>query len=114
MILHLRLCRETIAAIAEDLITHRTDLDGWQLAANGEEGTLSITPPASAGVFAYELCSSTLEVRERIRACEGRHVQQAVWSTFMDTLTQVCFTEQVVRSTIAWEGNRSWKASPQP
>ena len=61
--------------------------------------------------FQYELMESTEAVREQIRKCEGQHVQQAIFSTFMDTLTQVCFTEQKVRSTIAWEGNRSWRVA---
>jgi hypothetical protein len=59
-------------------------------------------------IFEYELLTED-EVREHIRSCEGRHVQQVIFSTFMDTLTQVCFTEQKIRSSIAWEGNRSWK-----
>jgi hypothetical protein len=59
----------------------------------------------------YELCSSVEVVRAHIASCEGRHVQQAVYSTFMGTLTQVCFTEERVRSTIRWEGNRSWVAT---
>ena len=58
--------------------------------------------------FEYELMANTDAVRAQIRECEGRHVQQAIFSTFMDTLTQVCFTCGKVRSTIAWEGNRSW------
>lgn len=49
--------------------------------------------------FEYELMTSTEEVRQRIRECEGRHVQQAIFSTFMDTLTQVCFT----CVTLTWE-----------
>jgi len=61
--------------------------------------------------FTYELMESTDAVRQQIRQCEGHHVQQAIFSTFMDTLTQVCFTEQKVRSTIGWEGNRSWVVS---
>ena len=60
--------------------------------------------------FDYELCDSMEEVREHIKNCEGKHVQQAIFSTYMDTLTQICFTCQKIRSTIAWEGNRSWKA----
>lgn len=58
--------------------------------------------------FEYELLMES-EVRDCIRSCEGRHVQQVIFSTFMDTLTQVCFTEQKIRSSIGWEGNRSWK-----
>jgi hypothetical protein len=61
--------------------------------------------------FEYELMESTDAVRAKIRECEGRHVQQAIFSTFMDTLTQICFTEQKIRSTIGWEGNRSWSAA---
>jgi hypothetical protein len=58
--------------------------------------------------FEYELLSED-DVRSHIRACEGQHVQQVIFSTFMDTLTQVCFTEKKIRSSIMWEGNRSWK-----
>ncbi len=62
--------------------------------------------------FTYELLPDTDAVRARIAECEGRHVQQAIFSTYMDTLTQICFTEQMVRSTIGWEGNRSFKVYP--
>lgn len=56
----------------------------------------------------YEPKSGVEEIRKCIKDCEGKHVQQAIFSTFMDTLTQVCFTEMVVRSSIQWEGNLSW------
>jgi hypothetical protein len=58
--------------------------------------------------FTYELLTSAAEVRARIQQCEGRHVQQVAYSTFMDALTQICFTERVVRSTVQWDGARSW------
>jgi hypothetical protein len=58
--------------------------------------------------FVYEPMPTMQAVREAIRGCEGRHVQQVSYSTFMDTLTQVCFTCQRIRSTIGWTGNRSW------
>ena len=58
--------------------------------------------------FKVKQLKSMREVREAIRRCEGRHVQQVAYSTFMDTLTQVCFTCGCVRTTIGWEGNRSW------
>lgn len=58
--------------------------------------------------FRYEKMDSPEAVREAVQRCEGKHVQQCAYSTYMDTLTQVCFTEQVIRSTIQWEGNRSW------
>lgn len=58
--------------------------------------------------FKCEQKKSMQEVRESIRSCEGKHVQQVAYSTFMDTLTQVCFTCQRIRTTIGWSGNRSW------
>ena len=39
----------------------------------------------------YEYCSSQEEVRKQIQQCEGKHTQQAVYSTFHDGLTQICF-----------------------
>lgn len=57
--------------------------------------------------FVYEPMPSMAAVRAAIRGCEGKH------SSFMDTLTQVCFTCQRIRSTIGWEGNRSWNLETQ-
>ena len=57
--------------------------------------------------FTFEKLCCVDEVRARIKACEGQHVQQCAYSSFMNTLTQVCFTERVVRSTITWDGNQS-------
>lgn len=65
-------------------------------------------------IFHFELQPSYDAVRAHIRNCEGRHVQQAIFSTFMDTLTQICFTCQRIRSTIDWDGNRSWPAFAGP
>jgi hypothetical protein len=59
-------------------------------------------------LFRYEKLPDVEAVRRQIKECEGRHVQQVAFSSFMDALTQVCFTCQKVRSTIEWEGNRSW------
>jgi hypothetical protein len=39
-------------------------------------------------------------VRAAIRQCEGQHVQQVSYSTYHDALTQVCFTEGVVRTSM--------------
>jgi hypothetical protein len=58
--------------------------------------------------FQYELLPNLEAVRQQVRECEGKHVQQVIFSTFMDALTQVCFTCMKVRSTIMWDGNRSW------
>lgn len=48
----------------------------------------------------YEYIESQEKVREHIQNCEGRHTQQAVYSTFHDALTQVCYGCMKVRSTI--------------
>jgi hypothetical protein len=61
--------------------------------------------------FVYERLDSVDKVRKAIKFCEGKHVQQCAYSTFMDTLTQICFTERVIRSTIEWSGNKSWVPS---
>ena len=50
--------------------------------------------------FTYEHCESQEEVRYHIQECEGRHTQQAIYSTFHDALTQICFGCRKVRSTI--------------
>jgi hypothetical protein len=48
----------------------------------------------------YEYIPTQEEVRKHIKNCEGRHTQQAVYSTFHDALTQVCYGCMKVRSTI--------------
>jgi hypothetical protein len=58
--------------------------------------------------FEYELKPSIAAVREAIRECEGKHVQQVAYSSFMDALTQICFTCRRIRGTIEWDGGRSW------
>lgn len=63
--------------------------------------------------FTYELMSSQRDVRSAIQGCEGKHVQQVAYSTFMDALTQICFTERRIRSTVQWDGSRSWSVEPK-
>lgn len=48
----------------------------------------------------YEFVPKQEDVRVHIQNCEGKHTQQAVYSTFHDALTQVCYGCQKVRSTI--------------
>lgn len=48
----------------------------------------------------YEFVQKQEDVRNHIRDCEGKHTQQAIYSTFHDALTQVCFGCLKVRSTI--------------
>jgi hypothetical protein len=50
--------------------------------------------------FTYEYLKTQEEVRKHIKECEGRHTQQAIYSTFHDALTQVCFGCKKVRSNI--------------
>jgi len=63
--------------------------------------------------FEYELFGTQQEIRNCIRECEGKHVQQACFSSFMDSLTQICFTCQKIRSTVEWDGNKSWNIEPK-
>ena len=51
-------------------------------------------------MFEYEYFPTLDEVRKHIQECEGRHMQQVAYSTFHDGLTQICFTEQKIRSTL--------------
>jgi len=53
-----------------------------------------------ANYFKYEYVPTQEEVRRCIQACEGHHTQQAIYSTFHDALTQICFGCLKVRSTI--------------
>jgi len=50
--------------------------------------------------FDYECLTTVEEVRKHIQECEGKHTQQAIYSTFHDALTQVCFGCKKIRSTI--------------
>ena len=51
-------------------------------------------------IFKYEHLNSVEEVRKHIQECEGRHTQQAIYSTFHNALTQICFGCKKIRSTI--------------
>lgn len=51
-------------------------------------------------IFIYEYIKNQEEVRNCIKECEGRHIQQAIYSTFHDGLTQICFSCRKIRSTI--------------
>jgi hypothetical protein len=50
--------------------------------------------------FSYEHLKTQEEVRKHIQECESRHTQQAIYSTFHDALTQVCFGCRVIRSSL--------------
>jgi hypothetical protein len=48
----------------------------------------------------YEYIKDMNELVKQISECEGKHTQQAVYSTFHGALTQVCYGCKKVRSTI--------------
>ena len=50
--------------------------------------------------FEYEYVETVEEVINHIQQCEGKHVQQAIFSTFHNGLTQVCFGCKRIRSSI--------------
>ena len=50
--------------------------------------------------FTYEFILRVEDVRKHIQECEGHHVQQAIYSTFHNALTQVCFGCRKIRSNI--------------
>jgi hypothetical protein len=51
-------------------------------------------------MFEYEYIEKQEDIRTHIQNCEGNHTQQAIYSTFHDALTQVCYGCMKVRSTI--------------
>lgn len=50
--------------------------------------------------FKYQYVPKQEDVRKNIQECEGRHMQQVAYSTFHDSLTQICYGCMVVRSNI--------------
>jgi hypothetical protein len=50
--------------------------------------------------FEYEYVPTKAELEKQIDKCEGKHTQQAIYSTFHSALTQVCFGCKKIRSTI--------------
>lgn len=50
--------------------------------------------------FEYEYYNQVELVRKHIQNCEGKHTQQAIYSTYHDALTQICFGCLKIRSTI--------------
>jgi hypothetical protein len=50
--------------------------------------------------FEFEHFDNQEEVRKHIQECQEKHTQQAIYSTFHDALTQICFGCKKIRSTI--------------
>ena len=41
-----------------------------------------------------------INVENNIEKCEGKHIQQVVYSTYHKALTQICFTCDCVRTSL--------------
>jgi hypothetical protein len=104
--------RDVLALLlpAIDAAVHGGFPEGVHLGVIVKKAEAVLAEPDDARTFEYEVLPSQEAVRAHIQSCEGRHVQQVAYSTFMDTLTQVCFTERRIRSTIEWDGAVSWTA----
>ncbi|OQB04952.1 MAG: hypothetical protein BWY19_01177 [bacterium ADurb.Bin212] len=50
--------------------------------------------------FDYIYCPTQEQVRKHIQNCEGKHTQQVAYSTFHDSLTQICFGCRRIRSNM--------------
>lgn len=50
--------------------------------------------------FDYEYVEKVEDIVKQIAECEGRHTQQAIFSTFHGALTQICFGCKKIRSSI--------------
>ncbi len=50
--------------------------------------------------FEYQYVDNIPDLVTKIDECEGKHVQQAMFSTFHGALTQICFGCLKVRSSI--------------
>jgi len=53
----------------------------------------------------FELISGLTQndVKENIKLCEGKHIQQIAYSSYHDALTQVCFGCGVIRTSLKKE-----------
>jgi len=50
--------------------------------------------------FKYEYYKTQEEVRKHIQKNEGKCTQQVSYSTFHDALTQINFTDRIIRSSL--------------
>lgn len=54
----------------------------------------------SHGMFELEEFDTIEEVIERIQVCEGKHKQQIPYSSYHNSLTQICFDCQKIRTNL--------------
>jgi len=52
-------------------------------------------------------CDNQGEVKNYIKSCEGKHIQQVVYSSYHDALTQVCFGCKRIRTSLKEEELRT-------
>lgn len=65
-----------------------------------EFNVLSFKEKGESMILVYEYIEKQEDVRHHIKHCEGKHTQQAIYSTYHDALTQICFGCKKIRSTI--------------
>lgn len=52
--------------------------------------------------FELETFATIGQVRHQINKCEGKHTQQIAYSSYHDSLTQVCFDCKKIRTNIVF------------
>jgi len=57
----------------------------------------------SHGMFELEVLKLQKEVKDYIKDCEGKHIQQVCYSTYHDALTQICFNCKKIRTSLSKE-----------
>ncbi len=50
--------------------------------------------------FEVIFCDNQGEVKNYIKICEGKHIQQVVYSSYHDALTQICFNCKRIRTSL--------------
>lgn len=50
--------------------------------------------------FEYQYIEKMEDVRKHIQDCEGHYMQQVAYSTFHDSLTQICFVCKKIRTNV--------------
>jgi len=56
----------------------------------------------SHGMFELEICSEG-KVKDAIKDCEGKHIQQIAYSSYHDAFTQICFGCKKIRTSLKEE-----------
>ena len=48
-----------------------------------------------------EFYNLTADVQQKIKDCEGKHIQQVAYSSYHDALTQICFGCEKIRTSLS-------------